>query len=215
MGEKDTGVATPSGPPQFPSKNAPGPEVQSRFLIKAFRRFTVFIAILMLLLALLGVGLATTERSVARTYWITLVPVYGLACVITAWRRAGPGSRFDTHAVIRQVFHWLGIGVALALDFSIRGSGEETGAAAGLNALLLLALGCYLAGVHLDWLFVVVGMLLTLVLVIADKMEQYMVIIFIVGGVAVAALLGVWWLAGRFSRKSRAAHAVQTAPAGT
>jgi predicted PurR-regulated permease PerM len=87
--------------------------------------------------------------------------------------------------VLRQLCHWLGIGVALSLDFYIRGSGEESGAGAGLNALLLLALGCYLAGVHFDWLFAPVGVHLTLALIILTKADQYLWLLFVVGFVSV------------------------------
>jgi putative effector of murein hydrolase LrgA (UPF0299 family) len=89
------------------------------------------------------------------------------------------------------VFHWLGIAIALGLDFLVRGSGQESGAAAGLNALLLLALGCYLAGLHLEVLFIPVGVLLTLTLICIAKAEQYMLVILIVGILAVALVLGL------------------------
>src|SRR5262249_14971679 len=44
-----------------------------------------------------------------------------------AWLRGAPGGTVDRVAVTRQVFHWLGIGVALGFDFFIRDTGEETG----------------------------------------------------------------------------------------
>jgi hypothetical protein len=142
----------------------------------------------MVLLALLGVGLTTSSSSAAPVYWVSLVPVFGGLCIGTAWSRAQHGG-FDRPMVVRQLFHWLGIGAALCLDFYIRGTGEESGTGAGLNALLLLALGCYLAGVHLDWLFAAVGVLLTLALVILTKADQYLWLIFVVGGVSVVAMI--------------------------
>ena len=127
-------------------------------------------AAVMVVLALIGVGLATAAVGFARNYWMALVPVYGLLCVFTAWKRSRPGEQL----VLRQLLHWTGIAGAVALDFSIRSSGEETQVASGLNALLLLALGCLLAGVHLDWLFVPVGLLLTLTLFLVAKADQYL-----------------------------------------
>jgi hypothetical protein len=152
------------------------------------------VAIVMVLLAMLGVGLTTTNANFAGTYWVCLVPIYGLLCVGTAWLRAGPGRPLDRPAVIRQVLHWLGIAVALGMDFYIRGTGEETGVAAGLNALLVLALGCYLAGIHLEWLFAVVGVLLTATLVIVAKADEYMWLIFVIGGVSIAVMLWLRWV---------------------
>jgi hypothetical protein len=167
----------------------------------------------MVVLALLGVGLTTASSSVAPTYWVALVPVYGVLCIATALVRSRQDGGMERSAVLRQLLHWLGIGVALLLDFYIRGTGEESGLGAGLNALLLLAVGCYLAGVHLEWHFALVGVLLTVTLIIVTKADQYLWLIFVVGALAVVPLVGLAWLSasGRL-RKGGAAHPVQPAP---
>lgn len=153
-------------------------------------------AAIMVVLALLGVGLATADVRFARDYWIALVPVYGLLCIFTAWKRARPGDPL----VLRQLLHWAIIAGAVALDFGIRGSGMETQVASGLNALLLLALGCLLAGVHLDWLFAPVGLLLTLTLFLVAKADQYLWLL-----LAGAVLpLAVWIVVKRVSRSRSA-----------
>ncbi len=153
-------------------------------------KMSLVVAIAMLLLAMLGVGLTTTSRAIAPTYWISLVPVYAVLCIVTAWSRSryGDGGHFS---VLRQVFHWLAIAVALWVDFFIRGTGQETGVAAGLNAVLLLALGCILAGVHLEWLFSLVGALLLLTLFVVVKADQYLWLILFVGLMTVLALVWV------------------------
>ena len=152
-------------------------------------------AAVMVVLALIGVGLATAAVGFARNYWMALVPVYGLLCVFTAWKRARPGEQL----VLRQLLHWAAIAGAVALDFSIRSTGQETQVASGLNALMLLALGCFLAGVHLDWLFVPVGLLLTLTLVLVAKADQYLWLILVA-----AALPLVGWIVMRRITASRA-----------
>src|SRR5262249_37855025 len=53
-------------------------------------RTSLAVAGLMVLLALVGVGLTTTDRAIAPKYWLCLVPVYGLLCIGTAWAN---GSR--------------------------------------------------------------------------------------------------------------------------
>jgi hypothetical protein len=169
----------------------------------------------MVLLALLGVGLTTSSSSAAPVYWVSLVPVFGGLCIGTAWSRARHGG-FDSPMVVRQLFHWLGIGAALGMDFYIRGTGEESSMGAGLNAMLLLALGCYLAGVHLDWLFAAVGVLLTLALIILTKADQYLWLIFVVGGVSVVAMIVLMRLLTVTQAKRLAANkAVPSVPAGS
>jgi hypothetical protein len=151
----------------------------------------------MIVLALIGVAITMSKSEWAPRYWIALVPVYGLLCVATAWDRSrrDPSSRMP--GVFRQVFHWLGIGVALWLGFFIRRSGEETVTALGDNALLLLALGCFLAGVHLEWLFAVVGMLLMLTMIIVVQAEQYIWLIFVASAGVIVALFLVRRLIAR------------------
>ena len=157
------------------------------------------VAVIMAVLAMVGVALTTTvSASTAETYWVALVPVFGLLCIVTAWLRSGPGHPVDSRAVLRQVFHWAGIGVAMYLDFFILRTGEETRTATGMNAVLLLALGCYLAGIHLEWMFVPVGVLLSLTLTLVGKIDQYQWLIFVIGGATVVFILAMrWFLAAR------------------
>jgi hypothetical protein len=165
-------------------------------------------AVGMALLALLGVGLTTSSASIAPTYWICLVPVYGAACVAIAWARGRQHGKLAWSAAGRQVLHWAGIAIALGLDFLVRRTGEESGMAAGMNALLLLALGCYLAGVHLEWVFALVGVLLTVALIIVTKADQYLWLIFVVGAVTIALMIGLrWLLAKAHARKALAVRA--------
>jgi hypothetical protein len=180
------------------------------FLIRRSWTVATVVAVAMILLAMAGVGLSTTNSSFASTYWVCLVPVYGLLCVGTAWLRGDVDRGASRVAATRQAFHWLGIAVALGFDFYIRDTGEETGVAAGLNAMMVLALGCYLAGVHLEWLFVPVGLLLTLTLVVVAKADQYLWLIFVIGGLTVAVMLALRWVLGMGQSRKRASEA----PAG-
>jgi hypothetical protein len=142
----------------------------------------------MVVLALIGVGLAAAKPLAARNYWVSLVPIYGVLCVVEAWRRShASGERL----VLRQILHWLGIAGAVALDFYIRGTGIETQVSSGLDALLLLALGCFLAGVHLDWTFLGVGLLLTGTLVLVAKATQYLWLLLVFGVLALAIAFAV------------------------
>lgn len=165
------------------------------------------VSAVMVLLALLGVGLTTANSAAAKTYWISLVPVFGLLCIGTAWARGEKGHGLDRDAIFRQALHWAGTGIALALDFYIRSTGDESSAALGLNALLVLSLGCFLAGVHLQWLFIPVGALLTVTLVVVAKANQYVWLVFVLGGLTLAGLLGAYWMV----RKVRHHHAAPAA----
>jgi hypothetical protein len=188
---------------------------QGLFPIHRSWTIATIVVTVMVLLALLGVGLTTTSSSFAVTYWVSLVPIYGLLCIGTAWIRATEERQLSWPVVVRQALHWLSIGVALGLDFFIRGTGEETGVAAGLNALLVLALGCFLAGIHLEWPFALVGVLLTAALIIVAKADQYLWLIFLIAGVTIAVMIALRWLIPKPLRKHKEAAAPASVPAGS
>jgi hypothetical protein len=190
----ESAPATNTPAPPLPAEQPhPAADEASAFHIQRSWKVAAIAAILMVLLALVGIALTTTTSSaVASTYWIALVPIYGLLCVATAWRHQG--KQMGRGEVLRQLLHWSAIGLALGIDFYIRGTGVETGLAAGLNALLLLALGALLAGIHLDWLFAAVGLLLGVALIVVAKADQYLWLMFIAGGVAIALMLAYMWL---------------------
>lgn len=151
------------------------------------------VAGIMTLLALVGTGITLADATWARTYWLVLVPIYGLLCVFAAWHR----TRQFSGTVIRQVLHWISIGAAIALDLAyLRGSGEQTATATGLSSLLILALGCVLAGIHLEWLFALVGLLLLAIFIIAALAQQYLTTVFL-AGIVVALTIGVAFWAMR------------------
>jgi hypothetical protein len=149
------------------------------------------VAVVMVLLAMLGVGLTQASKAAASVYWISLVPLYGILCIWTARIHQQATGTHSAQLIWRQVFHWLGIAVAIGLDFFIGGTNQETALGAGMNALLLLSLGCFLAGVHFEWLFMVVGVLLTVTLVVFVKADQYLWVIVIAG---VVSLLAIFFL---------------------
>lgn len=144
----------------------------------------------MALLALVGTAVTLANASWARTYWLVLVPVYGALSVFVAWRRTGQFSG----TVTRQVLHWLSVAAAMALDFAyLHGTGEQTATATGLSSLLILALGCVLAGIHLEWLFALVGFLLALILIVVSLAKQYLTIALLVAGLA-ALIFAAYWV---------------------
>jgi hypothetical protein len=175
--------------PHQPSPSSPSAAPSTAGAIGRYWKIGAIVAAIMVALAVLGVGLTTVDRGLARRYWMWLVPAYGLLCVVTAWFRPRPDGAPVLGSVVRQVAHWLAINGAVALDFWITGTGEVAGAATGFNALLLLALGCVLGGVHGDWLFALVGALLVVTLVCIVKAEQYLWLLFVVGALALVAII--------------------------
>jgi hypothetical protein len=143
-------------------------------------------AVAMIVLALIGAGATLANVSWAEKYWLWLVPVFGLICTAAAWMRTGAIDR----TVIRQVLHWLAVGVTIAIDFSFfRRTGEQTSIATSLNSLLFLTLGCLLAGIHLEWSFALVGLLLLATAIAVAVAQEYMALVIVLGLLLIAIVL--------------------------
>src|SRR5690349_1441034 len=116
--------ATPSADPA-PIVAARVEPAEGAFPMHRSWKIALIVAVVMVLLALMGVGLTTAKSAAASVYWVSLVPLYGILCVWVAWVRRVPGGPFGMGEASRQILHWLGIGIALGLDFFIRRTGEE------------------------------------------------------------------------------------------
>jgi hypothetical protein len=146
----------------------------------------VVVAAIMTLLAILGTAVTLADATWAGRYWLFLVPVYGLLCIVTAWYRRGT----YTDTVGRQILHWAAVAVVIGVDFSfLQGSGQQTATATGLSSLLILALGCLIAGIHLEWLFALVGLLLIAIVIFVAVAQEYMTLIFVAGILVLAIVL--------------------------
>ena len=72
------------------------------------------VASIMVVLAVIGVGLTTVDRPLARRYWMGLVPAYGVLCMTTAWSQSRQDALGGFGAVGRQLAHWRAMGGAVA-----------------------------------------------------------------------------------------------------
>lgn len=154
------------------------------------------LAVIMILLALIGAGATLANVGWAERYWLFLVPIYGVICTFAAWFHT---RRIDW-TVIRQLLHWSAVALVIVVDFKyIERSGELTSVATGLSSLLLLALGCLLAGIHLQWMFALVGLLLLATAIFISVAQEYMALVILVG----LALIAVILVAHHFARKWR------------
>ena len=116
----------------------------------------------MLCSRLIGAGRDRSRMLRAGACWLD-VCVAGYCTRLISRSHAASGSQTRTldRTVIRQVLHWLAVALTIAdqlqhLPPQRRADLDRD----RLSTLLILALGCLLAGVHLEWMFALVGLLL-------------------------------------------------------
>lgn len=148
--------------------------------------------IVVLALILFGVAYTSVAQRPLGFFWEFVAFVTGLLCVTTGW------TKLDTRAararlIWTQAVHWLAILVAMTIVFLPPVQLLLPAQATGLALLLLLALGTFLAGIHVSWQICVLGVVMAvLVPAIAWLKGNALFIV-----LAIAAGIGLWSIVWR------------------
>lgn len=115
---------------------------------------------LMFLLAFSGVLVTVWKREGAWNYWRFLAAVFaamslGLSAYLKhyQWKEA-------LVTVWHEIFHWLGLFLSIALLSNMVKLGILSPFSASLQALVLLALATFLAGIYIEKTFLFIGILM-------------------------------------------------------
>lgn len=118
--------------------------------------------IIMLSMAVLGIGLVTFTGEPSGFYWELLTPVYCALCIHVGWRHAETRQE-KIKLIWTQILHWLAFLAAMWLIYSPTMRSLVDVNATGLNLMTLLALATFVAGVHAEaWQICIVGLILAL-----------------------------------------------------
>ncbi|MGJ0505901.1 MAG: hypothetical protein ACR652_01955 [Methylocystis sp.] len=144
--------------------------------------------IIMLSMAVLGIGLVTFTGEPIGFYWEVLTLVYCALCIYVGWRHAGTRPE-RIKLVWTQVLHWAAFLAAMWLIYTPTMRALIDVNATGLNLMVLLALGTFVAGVHAEaWQICVVGLILALFVPAMAIIQRSSLFIMV-------ALLGVMFIA--------------------
>jgi hypothetical protein len=118
--------------------------------------------IIMLSMAVIGIGLVTFTGEPIGYYWELLTVVYCALCILVGWRHADTKDE-RVKLVWTQILHWASFLAAMWLIYTPTMRALIDVNATGLNLMVLLALGTFVAGVHAEaWQICVVGLILAL-----------------------------------------------------
>jgi hypothetical protein len=151
---------------------------------------------IVLILTLLGVAYTSFSKHPIVAYWEFLVPVMGVVCVGAGWRHA-----YDKQARLRliwtQALHWLAFIIAMNLMLLPNVQNMLNSDATGLAILLLLALGTFVAGVHiLDWQVCLLGLIMALCVPAIAWIEESALIVLLGAIVLIGVGMAFWWSGG-------------------
>jgi hypothetical protein len=140
----------------------------------------------LVLLVMVGLFLSNFAVNKALGYWELMFPVFGIACV---WHELAGGAAYVKplwRILLRQFFHWMFPIVAVRVLFLQHARGEMSADSVALVVLVLLALTCFLAGIHFDNSFVWVSLVLVAAAIVGTEVETYLWLIAVLGAVALA-----------------------------
>lgn len=158
------------------------------------RSFRAEEIVLLGLVLLSGIGMAVSgaSRDLGYRYWLAMTPVFGVLSAVAAASEARRGGLSVAPAVGREVLHWSGLAVAVCLVYLLEQRGEMTHDAAGLVALLLLALTAYLAGIRANWRFCVLGAILACAVAAAAVLQGFLWVLALVALLVVVGAALLW-----------------------
>jgi hypothetical protein len=136
--------------------------------------------IVMLSMAILGIGYVTFTGEPTPYYWGLLAPLYCAICIFAGWRHAEDKSA-RIALVWTQALHWLATLVAMYLIYLPQVRDVANNNAAGLSLMCVLALATFLAGVHAKaWQICVVGAILAIAVPAIAWIQQSSLLIVVV-----------------------------------
>jgi hypothetical protein len=145
------------------------------------------------ILVMIGLFLSNYSSERARFYWCAMFPIFGTACLA---HELAAGRAYEIalwRILLRQALHWIGPIVAVKILFMQHARGQMATDAVALTIILLLAVTCFLAGVHFDSSFYWVSAFLAMAAVIGTEIETYLwfVIVLLLIAIAIAVLSGI------------------------
>jgi hypothetical protein len=140
----------------------------------------LWLLVIMMGLAVVGVGVIQVMQNGGRLYWIGLLLIYAVIGLGITWRRHAPESRQLWMLLRDQGLHWSGTFVAIEIVLFFESRDIASRGAAADDALLMLALSCFLAGVHINWIYLPISVVLAVMAVglgYLDQISLYLVVI--------------------------------------
>jgi hypothetical protein len=139
-----------------------------------------------LVLTLLGVAYTSISHQPLIGYWEFLALAMGIVCIGTGWLHTqSRQARF--RMVWTQALHWLAFLVAMNILVLSDVQRLLTAPGTGLALLMLLALGTFVAGVHIAWQICILGLIMALAVPAIAWLTSYALFLTLVG----AALVGI------------------------
>ena len=152
--------------------------------------------LVLVVLAAVGVGVTNISAQYGFRYWLAMAPTFALVNLASSWTRARGEGQNVSSILLAQLLHWAGAVLAIYMVFILYRMNWLSDQESGVLALLVLALASFLSGVHTDWHFCVVGLVLGAIVAAAALVQEFIWVLVLPIGVA-ALVAAIWWYTAR------------------
>lgn len=156
-------------------------------LLSSLRARTPYLVVLVL--AIGGVAYTSMSGRPLHGYWEFLAFAIGLACIAIGMRQAKDKTE-RRRVLVTQSLHWLAFLIAMGILLLPSVNTFLNGPATGLALMLLLALGTFVAGVHVSSEIAVLGVVFALSVPAMAWLKQSALMLaligLVIGGLAIA-----------------------------
>jgi len=166
---------------------------KKRSVLSSFLNPERILFLTLFVLSLVGIGVSDFSLKFGFWYWLAMVPVFGGASLYHEWKKQRKKGEHSGTLLSRHLFHWLGLLAVVYLVHVLQSTGRMNQEDAGLVLLLALALTVFLAGVHFNWRFAVLGIVLGTAVAVAAMVDQYFWIMTV--PLLLGALVVIFWKA--------------------
>ena len=152
------------------------------------------VGLTMLLLAFIGMVVTDVRTEGGWSYWKWIVPVYALLALWLSWYVKRQKQTVSPITIWHEILHWVGLICVIYLVSHLVQVGTISRFIAGIFQLILLSFGVFLAGIYIEPMFILIGIVLGIFALITALLVQYMysiVIPILIAGAIITAL-SVW-----------------------
>lgn len=154
-------------------------------------RARLTVSLILLIFSTIGILFTSSSLQFAFRYWCIAIPIFAILCIWLSWYVSRTHEMMEGSTVWHEILHWLGLLLAVYVVSIFVSNSIITSLVGALFVSLLLALTLFLAGVHFDGMFLLLGILIGVLAVASVYFVKYITVIIIPAAVIVGLLL-IW-----------------------
>jgi hypothetical protein len=148
--------------------------------------------VIVLVLTLLGVAYTSISHQPLIGYWEFLTLAMAVVCIGTGWLHVH-NKEARIRMVWTQVLHWVAFLVAMNIVVLSQVQKLLTAPGTGLALLMLLALGTFVAGVHVSWQICILGLIMALLVPAIAWLTSYALFLTLTAAALVGIAVTFFW----------------------